>query len=111
MAKQYPGNQRGRSRIRAARFFVQTRDAGYDRTRDLPRLIPLLTRDLDTPSIADHRRLVALLRRALRAERLRSRQLHWTYDPARHSALARATRIENAALRRRCELLGIHQNQ
>ena len=94
---------RGATRIRAARFFPALRDERYDRRRDLPKLLPLLTVDLDTNSIDAHRQLLALVKRALRAERQRSRERHWTYDPARHAALARAARIENAALRRRCE--------
>lgn len=101
-----PRQPRGRTRIRAARFFPALRDERYDRRRDLPKLLPLLTDDLDTNSIDAHKRLLALLKRALRAERQRSRERHWTYDPARHAALARAARIENAALRRRCEQAG-----
>ncbi len=106
MQTKEPRKPAGRPRIRAARFFPAWRDQRYDRGRDLPKLLPLLSGDLDTTTIAAHGRLLALLERALRAERLRSRQRHWTYNPARHAALARATRIENAALRRRCERAG-----
>lgn len=70
----------------------------YCRSRDLPRLLPLLAADLSTGSLANSRELVALLRRALRAERVRARAGHWTYDPARHAALLRAFRIEQEAL-------------
>lgn len=99
---------RGRTRIQAARYFGHVNEERYERLRDLPRLLPLLAEDIAGTTLADDRRLLALLKRALRAERLRSRQRHWTYDPARHAALVRATRIENAALRRRCEQLRVH---
>lgn len=98
---------RTKSRIRSARYFSTVGAQRYDRCRDLPKLLPLLAEDLAVTNLPHHQRLVALLRRALRAERMRSRQRHWTCDPARHAALVRATRIENAALRRRCELSGI----
>ncbi len=96
-----------RTRIRSTRYYDLPRDQRYQRLRDLPRLLPVLTEDLETDSISAHRRLIAMLKRALRNERVRSRQRHWTYDPARHAALARAARIESAALRRRCVRLGI----
>ncbi len=73
----------------------------YDRTTDLPRLLPLLAADLQTPTREAHARLVALLRRALRAERIRASRRHWTYNPARHAALVRALRHEVAALHRK----------
>jgi hypothetical protein len=101
------GGPRHGMRITAARYFEPRYDRRYDRHRDLPRLLPLLTEDLETPTIDAHRQLMSLLKRALRSERLRANQCHWTYDPARHAALARATRIENAALRRRCEKTGM----
>ena len=66
----------------------------YDRDRDLPRLLPLSAEEIATPTAEAQTRLVALLRRALRAERVRAREGHWTYDPARHAALLRAFRIE-----------------
>ena len=94
-----------RSRIRAARF--ETRAAQppghYDRMRDLPRLLPLLATallepDPETTPPAAHARVVAHLKRALRAERTRGRAGHWSYDLGRHSALLRAFRCEEAAL-------------
>ena len=66
----------------------------YDRMRDLPRLLPLQQEDIAATTPEAHARLLMLLRRALRAERVRARAGHWTYDPARHSALLRAYRIE-----------------
>lgn len=68
----------------------------YDRMRDLPRMLPIMARDLETPSPEAQARLVSLLRRALRAERVRGYQRHWTYDPGRHATLLRAYRIESA---------------
>jgi hypothetical protein len=46
---------------------------------------------------ADHARLLAKLRRALRAERQRGLGGHWAYDLARHAQLLRAYRAETAA--------------
>ncbi len=98
-----------RSRIRAARFEARdalppSRDASrYDRMRDVPRLLPLLATELlepdrETTPLAAHARLVAHLKRALRAERTRGKAGHWSYDLGRHSALLRAFRCEEAAL-------------
>ncbi len=71
--------------------------AGYERARDLPKLLPLWAWELKTPNRAEHARLVARLRRALRAERQRGLGGHWTYDLARHAQLLRAYRAEVAA--------------
>ena len=70
---------------------------GYERARDLPKLLPLWEWELATPSEAEHARLLARLRRALRAERRRGLSGHWTYDLARHAQLLRAYRAEVAA--------------
>jgi hypothetical protein len=72
-------------------------DAGYVRARDLPKLVALWPREIATTSLADHARLLAKLRRALRAERQRGLGGHWTYDLARHAQLLRAYRAETAA--------------
>jgi hypothetical protein len=71
--------------------------AGYVRARDLPKLLPLWPSELEVPSQADHARLLAKLRKALRAERQRGLGGHWAYDLARHSQLLRAYRAEVAA--------------
>jgi hypothetical protein len=71
-------------------------DTGYVRTRDLPRLLPLWPHELAAPTNADRARLLARLRRALRAERQRGLAGHWTYDLARHAQLLRAYRAEAA---------------
>ena len=72
-------------------------DAGYVRARDLPRLLPLWPHELAATTNADRARLLARLRRALRAERQRGLAGHWTYDLARHAQLLRAYRAEVAA--------------
>jgi len=91
-----------RRRIRACTFgAAPPTQRGYDRVRDLPRLLPLLAAEIVTDTSDDHERLLALLRRALRLERNRGKGGHWTYDLARHSALLRAYRSEQAALERR----------
>ena len=70
---------------------------GYDRARDLPKLLPLWPQEIVTSKTADHARLLARLRKALRAERQRGANGHWTYDLARHAQLSRAYRAEAAA--------------
>ena len=69
---------------------------GYDRLRDLPRLVPLPAADLEVSTPERHARLLGLLRRALRAERRRGEAGHWAYDLGRHAALLGAYRIEQA---------------
>jgi hypothetical protein len=68
----------------------------YLRSRDLPRLVPVWPHELATQTPADHLRLLAKLRRALRAERRRGLAGHWAYDLARHAHLLRAYRCETA---------------
>lgn len=72
------------------------RGDGYDRARDLPRLLPVWARDLEDDSRAGRARLVALIRRALRAERARGLAGHWSYDLARHAQLRAALDAELA---------------
>ncbi len=73
------------------------------RARDLPKLVPLWPREIETLCRADHARLLAKLRRALRSERQRGLCGHWAYDLARHAQLLRAYRAETAAyLRAAC---------
>lgn len=92
-------NRLSRPSIRAMRCGqARLHEAVYQRDRDLPRLIPMLEEDLLTPNPAAHRRLVQLLRRALRAERARANNRHWAYSPSRHAALLRATRTEMSRL-------------
>lgn len=73
------------------------RVAGYDRRRDLPRLIPLWPHEIADDTPQGRARLIARLRTALRAERRRGLAGDWTYDLARHRNLLRAYRVEVAA--------------
>ncbi len=75
--------------------------AGYERARDLPRLLPLWPHEMETPCASYHARLLAMMRCALRRERQRGLAGHWTYDLARHAQLLRAYRAEVAAYRHR----------
>ena len=56
---------------------------------ELARLLPMWPHELTDMSIAGRQKRLALLRRALRAERRRSIGGHWSYDLARHAALLR----------------------
>ena len=70
----------------------------YDRTRHLPRLLPIAPDEIADDSVAAGRRIVARLARALRAERSRGRAGHWTYDLNRHIGLKQAYAAERARL-------------
>jgi hypothetical protein len=59
-------------------------------------VIPLWPSELDDESPEGRRHILAMLRRALRAERRRGLAGHWTYDLARHAALLRVYRLELA---------------
>jgi hypothetical protein len=76
------------------------RASPYDRDRHLPRVLPVSPADLADDSPAARRRIVARLARALRAERIRGRAGHWTYDLDRHIALAQAYAAERRHLSR-----------
>lgn len=64
---------------------------------ELSRLLPLWPHELTDVSIAARENRIALLRRALRAERCRGISGHWTYDLGRHWSLVRCYRFELAA--------------
>jgi hypothetical protein len=66
----------------------------YNRTRDLPRLLPLWPNETLVAEPGAHDALIARLRRALRTERRRGIAGHWTYNLARHADLLRAYRTE-----------------
>lgn len=90
-------------RSAAKRVFGPMVDAGataYERGRDLPRLIALWPHELADESLAGRRRILAKLRRALRAERRRGLAAHWSYDLNRHLGLLSAYKGELAALTR-----------
>lgn len=83
----------------------------YERTRDLPRLVPLMLQDLDVSKPDAHARLVSLLRKALWQERRRARNRHWSYDPARHAALVKAYDFEARELKGRAHASAASQNR
>lgn len=63
----------------------------------LPRLIAVWPSELSDTSSAARARLLAMVRRALRAERRRGIAGHWTYNLARHGELLAIYRILVAA--------------
>jgi hypothetical protein len=87
----------GRSTRRRFQSHSDVDPRAYDRARDLPKLLPLWPLEIVTSKIADHAGLLARLRKALRAERQRGVNGHWTYDLARHAQLLRAYRAEATA--------------
>jgi hypothetical protein len=97
--------KRARARTRrpttAMRLFgagVRDGAAAYVRSRDLPALIALWPQELADESADGALRVLAKLRQALRAERVRARGGHWSYDLNRHLALLSAYRAELARL-------------
>lgn len=72
----------------------------YCRETQLPKLLPLWPHEIADRSLNGVARIVALLARALRAERQRGKAGHWTYDLSRHLALTNALREERAELKR-----------
>jgi DNA-binding IclR family transcriptional regulator len=86
----------------AKRIFGTMAAAGgrvYSRARDLAQLIALWPHELDDHSQAGTLRILAKLRRALRAERRRGLAGHWSYDLNRHLGLLSAYKGELARLR------------
>lgn len=79
---------------------------GYDRARDLPRLVALWPHEIADCTAAGRIRVVKLLRRALREQRRRGLAGHWSYELARHAALWRAYRHEVAELGRAAAAIG-----
>lgn len=89
---------------RSARAFDRLVRQGaelYDRFRHLPRVLPVDAGELTDTSYEGRRRTLARLARALRAERMRGRTGHWTYDLNRHLALAQAYESERRLLERK----------
>lgn len=106
---EFSSTDRGRSTARltmqerAARAVGAAISAGvsqYHRQTSLPALLPLLPSEIADASDSMHRRIVARLARALRAERMRGRAGHWSYDINRHIALRQAYEAERGRLRR-----------
>ncbi len=85
----------------ARRLFGAGVEAGaraYVRARDLPRLVPLWPHELEDYAVEGTLRILAKLRRALRAERRRATSGHWSYDLNRHLGLLSAYKGELAEL-------------
>ena len=94
--------RRARDRATAKGIFgtmAQAGAAAYSRARDLPKLIALWPHELDDQSQEGMFRVLAKLRRALRAERRRGLAGHWSYDLNRHLGLLSAYKGELAGLR------------
>ena len=72
--------------------------SGYDRLRDLPRLLRLWPDEVLKLRPEDQTRLIHRLSNMLRAERQRGIMRHWSYDLTRHAALLRALRAETHVL-------------
>ncbi len=75
-----------------------------DRRAAIARVLPLWPDELGDTSQVGRHRILAKLRRALRAERRRGVGGHWSYDLARHVELLRVYRRELATLKSRSEL-------
>jgi hypothetical protein len=65
---------------------------------ELTHLLPLWPHELADTSLTGRQRIVAVIERALRAERRRGQAGHWAYDLARHASLYRVWQREHAAL-------------
>jgi hypothetical protein len=78
---------------------AEQQEWGEDRRAAIARVLPVWPHELEDTSHSARLRIVAKLRRALRAERGRGVSGHWTYDLARHVQLLRVYRQELAALR------------
>jgi hypothetical protein len=70
----------------------------YSRSERLAGLIGLWPHELEDYSHPGTSRIVALLRKALRAERNRGKSGHWAYDLNRHQALSTALKAERTRL-------------
>ena len=85
--------------------------SGYERIKDLPRLLRLWPEEAARLGDGDQVWLVAKLRDMLRSERQRGLTRHWSYDLSRHAALMRAYRAEAACLKRAQSRPGTQQNK
>ncbi len=95
--------QQARKTSAARRVFGPMAEAGaevYLRPRDLPKLIALWPHELGDHSLEGCRRVIAKLRRALKAERRRALSGHWSYDLNRHVGLLSAYKGELACFSR-----------
>jgi hypothetical protein len=83
---------------RVHRALVAGGIAHYDRSQHLPRVLPVGLDELTDRSPEGRRAVLRRLARALRAERMRGRAGHWSYDLNRHIALAQAFAAERRLL-------------
>lgn len=79
------------------------------RERELMRLLPLWPHEIADRSLAGRLRVVALLRRALRAERKRGLAGHWTYDLSRHAQLIALYHAERVATCKHASVSETHE--
>ncbi len=96
-----PRRRSVRRQTRAQPIALTANAKTYERMRDLPGLLALWPWELEDTSLEAHQKLVAQLRKALRAERQRGIAGHWTYDVARHARLLAAYRSEADSLESR----------
>lgn len=81
--------------------------AAPDHAMQLMRLLPLWPHEMADRSVTGRRRILALLHRALRAERQRGLAGHWAYDLSRHAQLLAIYRQETATGGRQTPPAGI----
>ncbi len=74
------------------------KQTAYNREAELPKLVGLWPAELRDMSPEGTAKIIALLRKALRAERRRGQSGHWTYDLTRHLALSEALKAEEHRL-------------
>jgi len=82
----------------AVRRTIRAGAENYERRRDVPKLTRLDLANVATETVEEAQAIIALLWRALRAERNRARSGHWTYDLNRHIALRHAYVAETQRL-------------
>jgi hypothetical protein len=95
MAKRHDRRTSKPLNLRSSRANAPT---AFDRETELPKLIGLWPAELRDYSLGGTARIVALLSKALRAERRRGAGGHWAYDLNRHMALSAALKVEEARL-------------
>lgn len=80
-------------------FRIPPSKGEYRRAQQLPALLKVWPHQLEDYSYPGTLKLAALLRKALRAERIRARAGHWAYDLNRHLGLIAALKAERTRLR------------
>jgi hypothetical protein len=96
--KRADGSRQASSARRIFGNMLAAGTAAYVRARDLPKLLALWPQELSDESTEGNSRVLARLRRALRAERRRALAGHWSYDLNRHLGLLSAYKGELARL-------------